>query len=368
MESIEGKAHKGERMRFFIIVPIFNAQHYLHRCLDSILAQSYAHFRAILVNDGSSDESLEIAKIYAQTDERFEVISQANGGSSVARNSGLKRVREILYNDTLCGDTYTSPPPPQEYHNYIVFLDCDDYLEQNGLRILHDRLKGHRIQVLVESKITARSAEDDKIVPFGYRVFAPYLKGLYNASSIAKANNAPIATTWAFIIESSYFFAHNFAFIPHIIFEDIAFCTEVTLKAQSIYIDEAHFYNYVLTPNSIMRAHKDAQRYIKEAYSYFFTLEFFRKMRQSSDDEAICGYCERMLVHFTKELLRALQFVGYRAEVGFTQRDLDAYVPYMRGKYYFCYKYPRIYGYPKRIRLWCENVFARLCKHAHSTN
>ena len=72
-----------------IIVPIYNVAKYLERCLDSILAQSYTHFYVVLVNDGSNDESLEIAKHYVARDPRFVLFDKPNGGLSSARNVGI---------------------------------------------------------------------------------------------------------------------------------------------------------------------------------------------------------------------------------------------------------------------------------------
>ena len=72
-----------------IVVPIYNVAKYLERCLDSILAQSYTHFYVALVNDGSSDESLEIAKRYVAKDPRFVLFDKPNAGQSSARNVGI---------------------------------------------------------------------------------------------------------------------------------------------------------------------------------------------------------------------------------------------------------------------------------------
>jgi glycosyltransferase EpsJ len=73
-----------------IIVPIYNAEAYLPRCVDSILAQSFSDFELLLVNDGSRDGSLEVCREYAARDGRVRVIDKPNGGVSSARNLGLE--------------------------------------------------------------------------------------------------------------------------------------------------------------------------------------------------------------------------------------------------------------------------------------
>ncbi|RAX51709.1 hypothetical protein CCY99_08530 [Helicobacter sp. 16-1353] len=85
-----------ERINFFVIIPIYNVEKYLKTCLDSVLNQSYRNFKAILINDGSTDKSGEIAEIYAKKDERFILINQANGGLSLARNAGIEYVAKIF--------------------------------------------------------------------------------------------------------------------------------------------------------------------------------------------------------------------------------------------------------------------------------
>lgn len=100
-----------EKPEISIIVPVYNVQEYLGVCLDSILAQTYLNFELILVNDGSTDNSIYICQEYAKRDDRITVISQKNSGVSAARNSGLKIAKG----------------------NWIAFVDSDDWIEPNYL-------------------------------------------------------------------------------------------------------------------------------------------------------------------------------------------------------------------------------------------
>lgn len=92
--------------RISIIVPVYNVEKYLTRCIDSILAQTYQNIEVILVNDGSTDSSPAICDEYAQKDARISVIHKENGGLSSARNAGL---------DAATGE-------------YIGFVDSDDFI------------------------------------------------------------------------------------------------------------------------------------------------------------------------------------------------------------------------------------------------
>jgi glycosyltransferase involved in cell wall biosynthesis len=97
-----------------IIVPIYNVEQYLHKCIDSILSQTFKDFELILVDDGSPDNCGEICDEYAAKDKRVKVIHKANGGLSDARNAGLNIVK---------GD-------------YIGFVDSDDWIESNMYEVL----------------------------------------------------------------------------------------------------------------------------------------------------------------------------------------------------------------------------------------
>lgn len=90
-----------------VIVPVYNAEKYLNRCIDSVLSQSYNDFELILVNDGSQDGSLEICQEFAEKDNRIRVFSQANSGASAARNHGIDKANG----------------------EWITFVDADDSVD-----------------------------------------------------------------------------------------------------------------------------------------------------------------------------------------------------------------------------------------------
>lgn len=97
-----------------IIIPVYNVQTYLPQCLDSVLMQSYVSWEAILVDDGSTDDSVQICDDYAARDSRFKVIHQANAGAANAKNTGLDQVEGV----------------------YVTFLDSDDWVESDWLETM----------------------------------------------------------------------------------------------------------------------------------------------------------------------------------------------------------------------------------------
>lgn len=95
-----------------IIIPVFNTENYLHRCVDSILSQTYQDFEILLIDDGSTDRSGEICDQYAKLDNRIRVYHKENGGVSSARNWGLKNASGY----------------------WITFIDADDWIDKETLK------------------------------------------------------------------------------------------------------------------------------------------------------------------------------------------------------------------------------------------
>ncbi len=108
-----------------IIVPVYNVEAYLQRCIDSILAQKYQDFELILVNDGSTDASGQIIEAYAACEKRIIALTQENKGVSSARNRGLREASG----------------------KYVSFIDADDWIEESMYSILIGRLNESKTDI-----------------------------------------------------------------------------------------------------------------------------------------------------------------------------------------------------------------------------
>jgi len=102
-------------VKISVVIPVYNAEKYLKKCLDSILTQSLSDIEIICVDDGSSDDSFDILKLYAARDGRLQLISQKNSGPGSARNTGLSAANG----------------------KYVIFLDADDWFEYNFLEKMY---------------------------------------------------------------------------------------------------------------------------------------------------------------------------------------------------------------------------------------
>lgn len=123
-----------------VIVSIYNIEHYLSRCLETVAAQSYKNLEIILVDDGSTDGSADICDEFVKHDSRASVIHQANAGLWAARNAGQKVAKG----------------------NYLMYVDGDDYLHVDAIRVMYEAINsdGGYDLALVNRKMTERLDED----------------------------------------------------------------------------------------------------------------------------------------------------------------------------------------------------------------
>ena len=110
-----------------IIVPVYNVEHYLDKCLDSLINQTYKNLEIIVINDGSIDNSGIICQEYAQKDNRIVYIEKENGGQSEARNMGLDRMTG----------------------SYVTFVDSDDWVESDYVETLYQKIMEYQADIAV---------------------------------------------------------------------------------------------------------------------------------------------------------------------------------------------------------------------------
>jgi glycosyltransferase involved in cell wall biosynthesis len=125
---------------FSIIIPCYNQAHFLPDCLESLLAQQYQDWEAIVVNDGSMDDTNQVASVFQERDPRIKLINKQNGGLSSARNEGIK----------------------QSSGNRFIFLDADDFLYDRCLAELSTNLNIVNDDVLIQYGYTYISEKKDK--------------------------------------------------------------------------------------------------------------------------------------------------------------------------------------------------------------
>lgn len=206
--------------RFSIIIPVYNLENYISQCLDSVLMQTFQSWEAIVVNDGSSDKSLEIIQSYASKDDRFKIIDKSNGGLSAARNDGMN----------LCSG------------DYIIFLDGDDWLDIKALEVTNSLIDNSEVDLLVH-QMNYYFSKDDCIVRNTKIREGKYTSiDFLHTVLLNKEYNFVVACAKAYRRE--FIDIHKLRFILGILHEDGPFFYEVCHKANKVIFSTKALYYY----------------------------------------------------------------------------------------------------------------------------
>lgn len=229
-----------------IIIPVYNVEKYLRRCLDSVLNQTFTDWQAICVNDGSPDGSAEILSEYAARDSRFVIVNKKNGGLSDARNAGMPhatgeyilyldsddfihpQTMEIAYhmarrdNSDIVSFTYDRVYRPQLMVRHVLGLDTDNVVP----RAMHKKYKVDKIKTRVTDDVYQYATE------YAHNAFNPKRHWLIKHCQVWKNmyRRELIADT---------------AFIKGILFEDFPWWSAVMLKNPKVTITALPLYFYV---------------------------------------------------------------------------------------------------------------------------
>lgn len=218
-----------------IIVPIYNVEKYLDRCVQSIINQTYGNIQIILVDDGSPDKCPEMCDIYADMDSRVTVIHKENGGLGYARNSGMEKA---------IGD-------------YIVFVDSDDYIPNDYVETLVESIEKYNVDVCISGY--------NKVKPDGTISYSVvYDSQLYDGNvkemllprifgSRPKMNDSihPSVCGLIYKLDSIKLNGMKFMSERDIVSEDLVFEIELFSRVNSVMTISKSMYNYCDNENTL---------------------------------------------------------------------------------------------------------------------
>ena len=244
---------KAVSMRYDIIIPIYNIEQELGKCLDSTRHQAYGNFQAILVDDGSTDQSPSIAKSFAQKDSRFAYYRKENGGLSDARNYGIAKSSS----------------------DYLLFVDGDDFLEEYALSTVERELSRCPVDVLEFNGWFVEQGKKTRHVNHSYIDSGKVKSGKDYILCQAK-NRCLIAPVWLKAVRRSLILEHRHYFVKGMLHEDELWTPRLYLLADTVKYIDICLYNYVQREGSIMhRAGKEES--VQHAKKIFFQLEDYYK-------------------------------------------------------------------------------------------
>lgn len=222
-------------MKISIIVPIYNVESYLKRCLDSLINQTYSNIEIILINDGSTDLSGDISSKYAKIDKRIKLINSSNKGVSCARNKGL---------ELASGD-------------YIMFVDPDDYIELNTCEMLIKNIGNNDILIFNFYSNLKKNNDYNFEIKTKYDVYelqASILNPTHNV------NLKGVGFTWNKIVKKSFLDKSKIKFLMEnkkAVFEDCLFYYQLFDKTTKIKFLNEYLYHYSVLQTSATRKCND---------------------------------------------------------------------------------------------------------------
>lgn len=228
--------------KYSIIIPVYNVEKYIKKCLDSVFNQSYKDYEVIVVNDGTKDNSMDIVKDYD-----VKVINQTNQGLSAARNNGVKHAKG----------------------EYIIFIDSDDYIEKDLLKEI-DKATNNNPDV-IRYQIQEVYEENNEIKEFNEQSFEDKT-GVEAFEHISKYHF--VENAWAYAFKREYYQNNKFEFKVGAIHEDFGLIPLVIMKAKKVNSISYVGYNYMQRQGSIMsqKNYEKTKKKVEDFYNHYLYL------------------------------------------------------------------------------------------------
>lgn len=257
-------------IKISVIIPVYNVEEYLNRCVDSVINQILTDLEIILVDDGSPDKCPQLCDELMKHDSRIKVIHKENGGLSSARNAGLRIATG----------------------KYVFFLDSDDWLELDGLKILYETIEKYQVDFVRYRAIRTNWPGMKENEPVRLEPIREMRGGLYNKQQIIseiyprlivtnQLTMGPIVGAWGSIYNRSFLMNNNLFFDEEIKFsEDMLFSAKVVVNSSNFYyLDDACVYHYFYNQSSISKSfRKDRWESCKNSIRLFD--EYFKNNKE----------------------------------------------------------------------------------------
>lgn len=230
-----------------VIIPVYNSEKYLSRCLESVINQTLEDIEIICINDGSNDNSLAILENYAKKDTRIKLINQKeNKGQSIARNAGIKISKG----------------------KYISFIDSDDFVDKNFLYALYEACINNNAQIAACSIKRENESKSETLIHYTKTEIIEDVSEKFKKANLPKC---------CFSVNKLYLkealLKNNILFREDFLYEDMIFTPRVLLKFQKFAVVDNVYYHYWINPNSTVKQKHDKARADKiEAHKYLMKM------------------------------------------------------------------------------------------------
>lgn len=278
-----------------VVVPVYNVEEYIDRCIRSIINQSYKNLQIILVDDGSEDKSGKICEYYAKCDKRISVIHKQNGGLSDARNIGINIAQG----------------------KFITFVDSDDYILENYIERLYSLLYETNADISiigVETIFRNHVAEKRELKYYPPTVYT-------KEEAIRETLNVRLRqSAWGKLYKIELF--NNIRFPKGKLYEDLAIVFNILCVANKVVFSNEALYMYMIRKNSIMQTSFNLQQY-QEAEIIERAMDFLETQYPTLHYEA----CARRVYSYFV-ILRRILYSENKEEFKFQRYELKHKIKY----------------------------------------
>lgn len=274
-----------------IVVPVYNAEQYIGRCLDSILKSTYRDFEIIIVDDGSTDQSSQICKKYSRGEERIKFFIQKHKGVSVARNKGID----------------------ESQGEWIVFVDADDMISMDFLQLIIEYESSAQDLLLFDYvKLTHGFEENELFISDSPKVILNYgkedrillINKLLSMNQLAKKRNVSLLSSWGKAYRRDVIVRHSIRFLDDIIIgEDRLFNIEYLLRIRFCTYIAKEVYYMRIHSGSVMRSFN--LNYLQNDYSYQDKLKYIL-MKNKIFIHVKESYYDNVLTNIVDVLVRGI--------------------------------------------------------------
>lgn len=265
-------------IKYSFIVPVYNTEKYLKKCLDSLVNQTYKDFEIIVVNDGSTDKSSNIISKYQKKYKNIIVIDKENEGLSMARNRGVQK----------------------SSGKYIIFVDSDDYVSNKLLEEVDKKIDDSDI---LRFQIATEDEEYTKINEYHEESFESMCG--YDAFKYLSSYHF-VEPAWCYVIRKNYYIENKFSFKKGVYHEDFGLIPYVIYKARKVKSIDFIGYYYIQRNGSIMN-NNDYKKTVKKAFDMieqYKTMRLFAKNinRKNNLDDYFLSYISNSVIVKAREL------------------------------------------------------------------
>lgn len=264
-----------------VVIPVYNVEKYLKRCIDSILIQEWKNYNILLVDDGSTDNSPKICDDYVKSYDFISVIHKENGGLSEARNTGVCSANG----------------------EYVYFPDSDDWIEPQTFKELAEVLESQEFDIVSFNREFVKGEEDpivsDPLVTQVFEGKDAFVQMLKHSNITGFANDK--------IYKKSLFTDNNISFPKGKYYEDLGTNYKLFLSAETVFATNQKYYHYLIdNPDSITQSWNE-QKFsdMFEFYKDIFYSDFVRSRLNQEELQISQLYYVNGLIHILASLYKS---------------------------------------------------------------